>query len=75
MDFVFKVFLAAWHLLLDSSVYILFGLLISGLLRVFLSPHSVATHLGQGRFRSVFKAALLKGEPEVEEHCPWGVRA
>ncbi len=59
MDFVFKVFLAAWHLLLDSSVYILFGLLISGLLRVFLSPHSVATHLGQGRFRSVFKAALL----------------
>jgi len=59
MDFIFKVFLAAWHLLLDSSVYILFGLLISGLLRVFLSPHSVATHLGQGRFRSVFKAALL----------------
>jgi uncharacterized membrane protein YraQ (UPF0718 family) len=40
-------------------VYILFGLLISGLLRVFLSPHSVAAHLGKGRFRSVFKAALL----------------
>jgi uncharacterized membrane protein YraQ (UPF0718 family) len=59
MEFVFNVFREAWHLLLESSVYILFGLLISGLLRVFLSPHSVATHLGQGRFRSVFKAALL----------------
>ena len=59
MDFVFDVLPAAWHLLLDSSVYILFGLLIAGLLRVFMSPHSVATHLGQGRFRSVFKAALL----------------
>jgi len=59
MDFIFKVFLEAWHLLLDSSVYILFGLLIAGLLRVFMSPNSVATHLGKGRFSSVFKAALL----------------
>jgi len=59
MDFVFDILPAAWQLLLDSSVYILFGLLIAGLLRVFMSPNSVATHLGQGRFRSVFKAALL----------------
>ena len=59
MDFIFKVFLEAWHLLLDSSVYILFGLLIAGLLRVFMSANSVATHLGKGRFSSVFKAALL----------------
>ncbi len=59
MDFILEVLPAAWHLLLESSVYIIFGLLISGLLRVFLSPTSVATHLGQGRFRSVFKAALL----------------
>lgn len=59
MGFVVDVLREAWHLLLESSVYILFGILISGLLRVFLSPHSVATHLGKGRFRSVFKAALL----------------
>ena len=59
MDFIVNIFLEAWHLLLQSSMYILFGLLVSGLLRVFLSPHSVAKHLGQGRFRSVFKAALL----------------
>lgn len=49
----------AWHLLLESSVYVLFGLLVSGLLRVLLSPDSVAQHLGRGRFTSVFKAALL----------------
>ncbi len=59
MDFVFGMITAAWDLLLESSVYILFGLLIAGLLRMFLSATSVATHLGQGRFRSVFKAALL----------------
>jgi uncharacterized protein len=59
MEFITRVFGEAWHLLLESSAYILFGLLMSGFLRVFLSPHSVARHLGQGRFRSVFKAALM----------------
>lgn len=59
MGFIEKAFLEAWNLLVASSVYILFGLLVSGLLRVFLSPHSVAAHLGQGRFRPVFKAALV----------------
>ena len=59
MDFILSVLHEAWNLLLESSVYIIFGLLVSGLLRVFLNPNSVAHHLGQGRFLSVFKAALL----------------
>lgn len=59
MNFIIEVLKASWHLLLDASVYILFGLLVSGLLRVFLSPNSVAKHLGRGRFSSVLKAAFL----------------
>jgi uncharacterized membrane protein YraQ (UPF0718 family) len=59
LNFIFEVLQASWHLMLDASVYILFGLFISGLLRVFLSPNSVARHLGRGRFLSVFKAAFL----------------
>lgn len=59
MSFILNVFQEAWHLLLESSVYIIFGLMVSGLLRVFLNPNSVARHLGEGRFLSVFKAALL----------------
>ncbi len=59
MNFLIQVFSEAWGLLVDSSVYILFGLLVSGLLRIFLSPGAVAHHFGKGRFRSVFKAALL----------------
>ncbi len=59
MNIVLATFVEAWHLLLESSVYVLFGLLVSGLLRVFLSPNSVAHHFGAGRFTSVFKAALL----------------
>ena len=59
MNFIIEVITASWDLLVDSSVYILFGLIIAGLLRVFLNPGSVAKHLGQGRFMSVLKAALL----------------
>ena len=57
--FLDNVFGQAWSLLLESSVYILFGLLISGLLHIFLSPSSVARHFSKGHFRSVFKASLL----------------
>jgi hypothetical protein len=59
LGFILDVLSESWHLLLDASVYILFGLLASGLLRVFLNPNSVIRHLGQGRFLSVFKAAFL----------------
>ena len=48
-----------WHLLRESSVYILFGITIAGLLRVVLSADTVFRHLGEGRYRSVVKAALL----------------
>jgi uncharacterized membrane protein YraQ (UPF0718 family) len=47
------------HLLLESSSFIIFGLVVSGIIRIFVSPDSVSRHLGQGRFGSVFKAALI----------------
>ena len=59
MNFIIDVIAASWDLLVDSSVYILFGLVIAGLLRVFLNPGSVARHLGRGRYISVLKSALL----------------
>ena len=59
MNFIVEILLATWHLLIDASVYILFGLLVAGLLRVFLNPSSIANHLGQGRFKSVLKSAFF----------------
>ena len=59
MNYILDVLNASWQMLLEASVYILLGLLVSGLLRVFLDPQSVARHLGRGRFASVFKAAIL----------------
>ena len=59
MEFLQHVLRESWHLLMESSVYMIFGLIVSGLLRVFLNPGTVAKHLGHGRYRSVFKAAML----------------
>lgn len=59
MQLIFSIFSQSWQLLLDAAPYILFGIFMGGLLKVFLSPSQVARHLGQGRFSSVFKAALF----------------
>ena len=59
LSFLTDALLASWHLLMQAAPFILFGLLIGGMLKVFLSPAYVARHLGQGRFASVFKAALF----------------
>jgi uncharacterized membrane protein YraQ (UPF0718 family) len=59
MELFLNIIQESWHLLREASVYILFGLLVGGLLKVFLSPAYVAEHLGRGRFLSVFKAALF----------------
>ena len=59
MNLLLNILLQAWNILLESSVFIIFGLVVSGLLRVFLNPGVVSRHLGQGRFKSVFKASLM----------------
>lgn len=59
MGFIGSVMNAAHALLLEAAVWVLFGILVSGLLRVFLNPSTIARHLGRGRFASVFKAALI----------------
>ena len=56
---VTEVLRASWDIYQQAAFYILFGLLVGGLLKVFLSPAAVAAHLGTGRVSSVFKAALL----------------
>lgn len=58
-QFAVEIGSAAWGILLDSSVYILIGILVAGLVKVILNPGTIASHLGRGRFSSVFKAALF----------------
>jgi uncharacterized protein len=49
----------SWQILLDSAVFVLFGLTVAGLLKSFLPDDMVARHLGGKRFSSILKAALF----------------
>lgn len=59
MTILSSILFATWDLLLDAGVYIIFGIMIAGLLKTFLSTEYVAKHLGTGKFLPVFKAALF----------------
>lgn len=59
IDFMARVTSSTLDLFLDASPYILLGILVAGLLRMFLSTEYVAGHLGRGRILPVIKAAIL----------------
>jgi uncharacterized membrane protein YraQ (UPF0718 family) len=48
-----------WDILVDSSVWMLFGFFMAGLLRAFVPADIVARHLGRNRSGNVFKAAVF----------------
>lgn len=58
-DFIVRILQESWGIFVDSSFYMLFGILIAGLLKVFLNPDFISNHLGKGKFSSVFKAAFF----------------
>jgi len=59
VNIILQIMTECWRLLAEASVYIIFGLLVAGLLKAFLSPNFVSRNLGQGKVGPVFKAALL----------------
>ena len=59
MLFLLDVMKASWTLLLQSGIFILFGIIIGGFIKVFLRPATVARHLGKGKVLPVIKAALF----------------
>lgn len=59
MNILIEILTESWKLLQESSVYVLFGIFVAGLMRVFVRPEAVSRHLGRGKVRSVIKAAAL----------------
>jgi len=59
VSFLRDTALASWDLFFDASPYILFGVIVGGMLKMFLSTDYIARHLGKGRFLSVIKASLF----------------
>ena len=54
-----QILQASWDLFLEAAPYLFLGILVAGLLYLFLDPRTIAKHLNKGRISSVFKAALL----------------
>jgi uncharacterized protein len=59
MNILVEIFSESWKLLQESSIYVLFGIFVAGLMRVFVRPEAVSRHLGKGKVRSVLKAAAI----------------
>ena len=48
-----------WRILLDSSPYIIIGIVVAGCIKVFINQNFISRHLRHGRYRSVIKASLF----------------
>ena len=59
IDIFIQILDSAWHVLLDSSPFIIFGFIVAGLLKAFLPDDMVGKHLGKGQSASVLKSALI----------------
>lgn len=58
MNIIFEILTASWDILLKSSIYMLFGFFVAGILYVFIKPEKINRYLGKGKIRSVFLSAL-----------------
>jgi len=59
VNFVIGSLLATWQVLLDASIFIIFGFVIAALIRAFLSSEQIVKYMGENNFRSVFLAAMF----------------
>ncbi|MEI6127788.1 MAG: permease, partial [Pseudomonadota bacterium] len=59
MEMVFGVIRESWNVLNESALYCLLGIIMSGVLKSFISDAFVMEHLGTNTMSSVVKASLL----------------
>lgn len=58
MNIIIEILAASWQVFLESSIYMLFGFFVAGILYVFFKPEKVSRYLGKGRVRPVLLSAL-----------------
>lgn len=58
-SFLIDALRAGWDVLVESSVYLIFGTFVAGLISVWLPQESITRHLGGNGFKGVAKAALF----------------
>ena len=59
MEIILEILKSSWQILESAALYLLFGFVIAGILRSFISTDTVIKYLRRGRFKSVFYSSLL----------------
>lgn len=59
MSLLYDVAIEMWSILLDSSPYILLGILVAGFIKIYINQNFISRHLSQGKYLSVFKASFF----------------
>ncbi|WP_051148622.1 hypothetical protein [Desulfospira joergensenii] len=59
MDSIYNIFIEAWDIFMDVSVFMLFGFFIAGLLHAFFKADQIKKYLGRGKIKPVFLSALF----------------
>ncbi len=59
MELFIQIATASWDFFREASIYLLVGFFVAGIIRVYLSPDSIAHYFRRGRFASVIYASLL----------------
>jgi uncharacterized protein len=59
LETIIEILISSWTIFRESSIYFLFGLFATGLIRVFLKPESVRKYLHGKDTRSVLVASLI----------------
>ena len=59
MSHIFSILASSWQILLDASLFIIFGLVIAAFIRAFISSESIIKYMGGRNLKSVFLAAIF----------------
>jgi len=59
MTAIISILGSSWDMFLDSSIYMLFGLLCAGIIYAYSKTEMIGHYLGKGRVRPVFLSALI----------------
>lgn len=59
MSVVMEIGVEVWRILLDSSPYIIFGIIAAGFIKIYINQEFISRHLRRGKYMSVIKAAFF----------------
>jgi len=59
MSLIYEVSREVWSILLDSSPYIILGIVAAGFIKIYINENFISRHLSNGKYLSVFKASFF----------------